>query len=391
MAEDWSLPLDGKTALDGLPPVKDILKGDCDNVHVVVCVDPTWDSQPEKVEAIEPVLVGDWVSVSKKVTNFNTADAGLQIQLDCQSLGRELLLRDVSQNLRCVNEDGVTTSRPLIWNAELIEPLGKVGNLLDPGLKVVELGVLIETDSKGVHVSAGHTTIGEVTFIADAEALRTLVPLFNAGSDETTHVDDGVLLGTHGHTIGVLVHFPDDFLDCLVLVALFTDLDEVRVLGKPGAVEDDWLLVLVADGTDIAQVLHGNWLATSGVVCDCDNDEWNAIAVLLENLLQFRWVDVALEWNFELRVLGLVNCAVDCVSLAGFDVAFGRVEVGVAWNVVAFLHKVAEENVFGGTALVGWEDVLEAEELLDHFLEVEEGAGAGVGLVTHHDASPLAV
>src|SRR5271165_6084212 len=71
------------------------------------------------------------------------------------------------------------------------------------------------------------------------------------------------------------------------------------------------------------------------------------------------------------------------------DVGTGSVEVGVVGNDGALLAHHAEQNAFGGTALVCWDDVLIAEDVLDRVAEVIEAAAARVALVAHHHRSPL--
>src|ERR1700688_1475979 len=72
-----------------------------------------------------------------------------------------------------------------------------------------------------------------------------------------------------------------------------------------------------------------------------------------------------------------------------FDVGAGGVEVGVVGNDVAFFAHHAEEDALGGSALVGRDDVLVSEDILDGGAESFEAAAAGVTLVAFHDGGPL--
>ena len=46
-------------------------------------------------------------------------------------------------------------------------------------------------------------TVGEEAFEGDAEHLGTFVPFLLVGGDEAAHVHEAVLLGAHGHAVGI--------------------------------------------------------------------------------------------------------------------------------------------------------------------------------------------
>ena len=54
-----------------------------------------------------------------------------------------------------------------------------------------------------------------------------------------------------------------------------------------------------------------------------------------------------------------------------------------------FLQHDAEQDAFGGAALVGGNDVLVAEDVLHGVAEAVEALAAGVALVALHDGGPL--
>ena len=82
--------------------------------------------------------------------------------------------------------------------------------------------------------------------------------------------------------------------------------------------------------------------------------------MLLKCLFEFLGVDVALERNLKLSILGIINGTVQSNSLSALDMTFGGVEMRVSGNDSARCHKVAEEHILGGTALMGRYDVAEA-------------------------------
>ena len=391
VAHDGCLPGDFHATGDAFATVVDVLQRCGDHVHVVVGVDAARDAEAHEVVAAEAVLAGDGVAVGQQVADLAGADACLQVELDGERLGGELLLGYVGEHLVGVDEDGVAAGGALVGDAVLVKACCQVLDLLDAGVEVVELGVLVQAYGQCLHVAAVHAAVGEVALADDGEDLGGLEPVIVAGGDEAAHVHDAVLLRRHGHAVGQVEHLASDLLDGLVLVAFFADFDEVCVLGEAGGVEDDALAVLVGDGADLAEVLHADGLSAGGVVGDGDDDEGNLVGVLGQALLELLGVYVALEGDFELGVAGLVDGAVDGEGLAGLDVALGGVEVGVAGHVVAFVHECGEEDVLCCPALVGGDYVVEAGEAVDGFLELEPAACAGVALVAHHEGGPLAV
>ena len=168
-------------------------------------------------------------------------------------------------------------------------------------------------------------------------------------------------------------------------------LDEVGVLGETGGVHDDRDTVFVAQGAGRLDVLHGDGLPADGIVRNGEDHERDVPGILLQYLLEFLQADVSLERDLELGVLGFVGRDVDGLGLAGFDMALGRVEMGIAGDDVAFLYEIGEENVFSGSALVRRDDVRHAEKALDRSFQLVERAGAGIALVAHHEGGPLAV
>ncbi len=63
--------------------------------------------------------------------------------------------------------------------------------------------------------------------------------------------------------------------------------------------------------------------------------------------------------------------------------------MGVVGDDIAFFAHHAEQNALGGSALVGGDDVLVAEDILDRRAELLEAAAAGVAFVPFHDGRPL--
>ena len=121
MSHEFGFPCDFQTAFDGVTTVVDVLQCCCDDVHVVVGVHTAWDAEAHEVVAAEAVLACDRVTVGENVTYFASADTCLEVELACKGLCRELFLRDLSEDLVGVDEDGVTAGRTLVRDAVFVE------------------------------------------------------------------------------------------------------------------------------------------------------------------------------------------------------------------------------------------------------------------------------
>ena len=100
-------------------------------------------------------------------------------------------------------------------------------------------------------------------------------------------------------------------------------------------------------------------------------------------------VHVALERVDGRRVATLGDDEVDGLGAGGLDVGAGRVEMGVVGDDLARAADDAEQDLLGGAALVGGDDVLEREQLLDALQEANHDGEPGVALVAVLDGGPL--
>jgi hypothetical protein len=174
--------------------VEYVLESYCNHVHVVVGIYTACDAETEKIEAAETVLTSHRVTVCEDITDLATTDTSLKVKLDGECLSRELLLRDIAEHLVSVYEESVTTYRSLVRDSELVKTCSEVLYLTDTCLDVVKLSILVKTYSKSSHITAVHTTISKITLERNTESLCSLVPVLMTCSDETSHINETVLL-----------------------------------------------------------------------------------------------------------------------------------------------------------------------------------------------------
>ena len=68
---------------------------------------------------------------------------------------------------------------------------------------------------------------------------------------------------------------------------------------------------------------------------------------------------------FQARLAAFGNHEIHSLGADEFDIGAGRIEMGVVGNNVSLLAGDVEENALGGASLVGGNDVLVAEDVLD--------------------------
>ena len=113
--------------------------------------------------------------------------------------------------------------------------------------------------------------------------------------------------------------------------------------------------------------------------------------MFVDDGLELGQVDVAFEGVFALRIVGLVDDHIDERSPGQFLVQPGGGEVHVPGDDIARLDEQPADDVLGGPALMGWDDVAVAVDVAHGVLEVVKATAAGVGFITEHEGGPLAV
>ena len=139
-------------------------------------------------------------------------------------------------------------------------------------------------------------------------------------------------------------------------------------------------------------VLHRDGLAAAGVVGHGQHDQRHAgffVPALWIKSFERGNVHVALEGMLQAGLAALGDDEIDRLGADELHVGAGGVEVRVVGDDIAFLAHHAEENALGGAALVGRDDVLVAEDILNGSAELLEAAAAGITLVAFHHGGPL--
>lgn len=175
----------------------------------------------------------------------------------------------------------------------------------------------------------------------------------------------------------------DDFLNGLVLVALFPCLDEIRVLNTPCGIEHHLDAILVGQLGNSFDISHGNRLSARQVNGHCETDIWNLISAHFVNQgLELIQVNIALEIKDCAGVMGLVDnhIAEGCAVTLLMETCGG--EIHVAWYIIPRLDGKRGKDILCAASLVGRHHILKSEQLLYRCLKVIEVLGSAVGFIT---------
>ena len=172
-------------------------------------------------------------------------------------------------------------------------------------------------------------------------------------------------------------------------LAGFAGLDEPGVLGEPAGVEEERLAVPVADGADGAEVLERDRLAAARVVRHGHEDDRHVArrarpaarsSASMSMLPLNGWSAAGSRPSAMTRSTRL--------GAGRLDVGPRRVEVGVVRDDLARPADDREQDLLGGAALVGRDDVAERPELRTASRNVNHDGEPGVRLVAVLDARP---
>ena len=148
--------------------------------------------------------------------------------------------------------------------------------------------------------------------------------------------------------------------------------------------------MLAADSAHLANVFHRDRLAAPGVVGDSQHHQRDPFAAdFRDQRVQSCDIQVALEGMFEAGLAAFGNHQIHRLRPDELDIGAGGIEVRVVRNDVSLLAGDVEQNALGGPALMGGNDVLVAENVLDGVAEVIEAAAARVAFVAFHEGRPL--
>ncbi len=148
--------------------------------------------------------------------------------------------------------------------------------------------------------------------------------------------------------------------------------------------------MLPAYAMNVAHVLHRDRLSSSRIVGDRKHDQRNARASDPgDQTLQRRDIHVALERMFQAGLAAFGDDEVHGLGPHKLHVGAGSIEMRIVRNDVALFAGDVEQNALRCPSLMGRDDVLVVEDVLNGLTKVIKAASAGVALIAFHHARPL--
>ena len=102
---------------------------------------------------------------------------------------------------------------------------------------MIELDGFRNSAGHGFHVSSGESSISVKTLVKHNHIPGLLKEIPIIERQESPDIHHEILFSRHGATIGVGAKFMKNLGDSLVLIALFSSLDEVGVLDRARGIE----------------------------------------------------------------------------------------------------------------------------------------------------------
>ena len=300
-------------------------------------------------------------------------------------------MRDVGQEFRSVDVGTQATGGfhhgHAVVGKLLHQVLDEDGALVDDFL----IEGLHEAHGHGFHGAHFHTAVGQEALVQRDECLHLEDEALVVGDDGTTAGETELAAGEVDE-IHLIRNLADDFGHRHILCGFLAGLDEVQVVLQQRGIQHGHDAVFLTHGGHIQHVLHGKRLTANQVGTGFDTHKGNMVSThLFDEGAQTGNIEVALEGVFQVRVEALGDDELlHAATLAG-DVGLRGGEVEVHGYHIAFLHEGLGQDVLAGAALVGGQEILGTEHMLNHAGEAVEGLGTGVGVVSLHGGGNLVV
>jgi hypothetical protein len=213
------------------------------------------ETSPDELEPGSAVLARLLVA-SGRDPAFHRADPRLEIELGGERLRRKLRLRQVRQEAARVEEDRMAAERFDDRDSQALQALAHVMHLADPRPDMILRNGLFDAEGHRLHVASRESPVRVEPFVDDDEIARLLEHLRVVQREETSDVDQEVLLGAHRAAVGQGAHLLQDRSDRPLPHPRFPLLDEPRIFDRSRRVEDDADPEALAERADGAQVRH---------------------------------------------------------------------------------------------------------------------------------------
>src|SRR5262245_41546473 len=113
-----------------------------------------------------------------------------------------MLLLEVWIDRSGIEINGMSTDRPHDRDAPVNQLLPQIFNLHDPGADMIVLHRFDDPARHCLHIASSHAAVSMQAFVNHDQITGFLVELLIIYGQPATDIDQGILLSTHGATIG---------------------------------------------------------------------------------------------------------------------------------------------------------------------------------------------
>ena len=158
-------------------------------------------------------------------------------------------------------------------NTGLKHALGQVPGMGQPIGQIVLVYSLPQPSGNGLQVTTRQATIGREAFAKDQFLAGPLIQILVVHAQETTDVNQGILLGTHCAAIGVGKSLLCDLQRAFVSISWFAQLNKVGILRLAACIDKDGEAVPVQNLRSLPDILHRHRLTAPRVVRYGEHDQ----------------------------------------------------------------------------------------------------------------------
>ncbi len=171
----------------------------------------------------------------------------------------------------------MSTNGLLDWNSISHQLIAQIFNLSNTTFEIRRFSNLVQPNSQGIHIATSHSTVSNEPFEHDVKSCGLFVPILIPGSDKSTDVNDPIFFTAHGHTIGIRIHFDNNFADSFISISKFTLTDKPGVFSKTSRIHNHRNAIFGSELFHFTNVLQRNWLSARCIAGYGNDNERNGL------------------------------------------------------------------------------------------------------------------
>ncbi len=248
---------------------------------------------------------------------------------------------------------------------------------------------LAQTNGHRLKIATGQPSVGWKALCQYQNVALTMRQLRIIGAEKSADVGESVLFPRHRAAIGITEHLARNINCAFVRVACLAFFDEVRIFRETAGVQIERNTKAARNPADFLDVRHRHGLSTAGVIGHGQHDHRDFFRPgVADQFLQRFDVHVAFERIVRVHVQCLGAGQINGLTTEKLYIRASRIKMRIVRNHRIIFDHHAEQDTFGRSTLVRRDNLLKSEDILDRVTESIPASGAGIGLITTHNASP---